>query len=289
MDYMELVKKSALIGWKYRFLWLFGFFVSFADGFGGGTWWSENVDKYDRHWDFGRFDQFSFDPALIAIIVMAIIALGVIFWVLSVFSEGALIHGVYRREKNDAVGFSDCLSVGLNKFFRLFGIILVATIIAISVILMIILFLIPVYFASAIVGVLFTLFAIPIFIAVIFVVTAIEGWAIRFAIIQDRTWLDSISDAWKLFKNNLGKTIGVVLTSLISQIIIWFGLFFATCAIAIPFIAIGFIDIWLGVIPGAMVLFLIIILSQAFFGVYSSSVWTLGFMKLTGDSEISSE
>ena len=61
MDYMELVNKSARIGWRYRFLWLFGFFVSIADGLGGGTWWSDKADRYGDHSYFGRFDNFSFD------------------------------------------------------------------------------------------------------------------------------------------------------------------------------------------------------------------------------------
>jgi hypothetical protein len=52
--------------------------------------------------------------------------------------------------------------------------------------------------------------------------------------------------------------------------------------LALPFIIIGHVNIWLALIPGIPLALLILIISAAFFGTFGSSVWTLGFMKITG-------
>ncbi|MFQ6009005.1 MAG: hypothetical protein ACE5K8_08660 [Candidatus Zixiibacteriota bacterium] len=67
-----------------------------------------------------------------------------------------------------------------------------------------------------------------------------------------------------------------------TQLILWLVLIFAMLVVGIPFIFLGTLNLWLGVIPGVGFCLLIIALSSAYFGVFASSVWTLGFMRMTG-------
>jgi hypothetical protein len=288
MDYMDLVKRSFSNAWKYKFLWFFGFFVSITDGFGGGTWWT---DKLEHKRSFVHIQDFcfryrhldiDFDPVLIAMIALAIFAIWVLFFVLAVLSEGALIRGVSRKEFKLDTGFSDCWSVGFHKFFRLFGIILLAVVIVIMAIVFLVILSIPMFFASVVLGVLSLFITLPVLLAAIFVVVAVEGWAIRYGILYDMNWLDAIAQGWRLFKNNIGRTIGVAFTSFISQFIMWVALVLCAVALAIPFVLIGYFNFWIGLLPGIGLAVIVIILSSAFFGLYASSVWTLGFMKMTG-------
>ena len=76
--------------------------------------------------------------------------------------------------------------------------------------------------------------------------------------------------------------IGPVVTSFLAQLILWCLLVIAMLILAIPFILIGTANLWLGLIPGIGLGLLVIILSSAFFGTFASSVWTLGFMQMTG-------
>jgi hypothetical protein len=280
MDYMGLIKRSVSNAWKYKFLWLFGFFAAWSNGSVGHIW-TDKIDKYDG-FRFGRYGDFYIEPALIAMLLMAAFAIFVIVWVLSVLSEGALIYGITRKEFDLDVTFGQCWSVGLRKFFRLFGIILLAFVLVIGSILIIALFLIPVYFLSVVLGVILTIFAIPIFFVLIFVVVGVEGWAIRYAVLNDRAWLDAIADGWRLFKDNIWKTVGIALSSFFTQLVIWLALVICLLIMAIPFIIIGVFSLGLALIPGLLLLFIIIIISEAFFGVFASSMWTLGFVELTG-------
>jgi len=284
MDYMELIKRSVSNAWKYKFLWLFGFFVSVADGFGGGHWWT---DKLDRKCSI-RFDEFGalgIDHALLIFLALAAFSLWVLFWIMSVLSEGSLIHGISRKELKLKVNFSDCWSAGVARFFRLFGIMLLATLAVIFAIICMALVIVPSYFASVPLGIVLTILALPIIFVIIIVAVSVEGWAIRFAVLNDQSWLDAIGKGWLLFKDNVWKTLGVAFSSFFAQLVMWCILIIGMLILAVPFVLMGIASLWLGLLPGIMLAILIIILSSAFFGTFASSVWTLGFMQLTGYAE----
>jgi len=282
MEYMKIVEKSFSNAWRYKFLWLFGFFVSVTDGFGGGHWWTDKMDRFDNWHSFRDYCCFDIEPALIIMFVLAAVAIWFLFWVMAVLSEGALIHGISRKELNQEVSFKDCWSAGFGKFFRLFGIMLVAIAAVLLSLVGFLVVIVPSYFASTALGVLLTLFAVPLLLAIILLVICVEGWAIRFGMLYDNTWLTAIVKGWSLFKENIWKTLGVAFSSFLAQIVIWVVLLLCTLILAIPFVGIGLYDLWLGLIPGIMLLFVIIVLSSAVFGTFASSVWTIGFMKLTG-------
>lgn len=279
---MKIIEKSFSNAWRYKFLWLFGFFVSVTDGFGGGHWWTNKLDRSDNLHSFGDFYCFDIEPMFIAMFVLAAVAIWFLFWVMAVLSEGALIHGISRKELNQEVSFGDCWSAGFGKFFRLFGIMLVAIAVVLSALIALLIFIVPSFFASKALGILLILFALPLFICMILVIICVVGWAIRFGMLYDNTWLTAIVKGWNLFKENIWKTLGVAFSSFLAQLVAWVVLLLCTLILAIPFVGIGLYDLWLGLIPGIMLLFIIIVLSSAVFGTFASSVWTIGFMKLTG-------
>jgi hypothetical protein len=285
MDYMELVKKSIANAWKYKFLWFFGFFVSITEGFGGKMSWTDKLDDWEPVGRLGHFRHIDFEPVFLVMLALAALALMILFFAMAVLSEGALIHGISRKEKNLDTGFADCWSAGLRRFFRILGIVFLAIVSVILVLFGCLVVLVPSFFISVPLGILMLLVAIPIFIVAVFIVVAVEGWAMRYGILNDIPLLDSIQQGWLLFKNNIGKTVGVALSSFVSQLIMWAILVICLLMLAIPLVVIGMADIWLGLIPGISLLLIVIVLSAAFFGVFASSVWTIGFMRLTEAAE----
>ena len=297
MDYMEIVKRSFKNAWQYKFLWLFGFFVSITDGFGGGQWWGDKFDRGDwGHWGdwdyrfkgYRRFEDyldFHIEPMVIVMAALGILALVIIFWALSVISEGALIRGISRKYHNLKTGFGDCWSVGLNKFFRIFGITLLAFISIFAAIIFLIMIIVPFWFIAKPLGIMVLIMSIPIFFAYIVFVICLEGWAIRYGILFDEDWLSAIGKGWQLFWKNIGQTLGVAFSSFLTQLIAWFVLLLCAIFLAVPLVLLGIYNLWLGLIPGLVLAFFVIVFSSAFFGVFASSVWTLGFMKLTGYSQ----
>ncbi len=284
MDYMELVKRSIANAWKYKFLWFFGFFVSITEGFGGKLSWTDKLEKWEHVGRFGHFRHIDFEPVFLIMLALAAFAVIILFFAMAVLSEGALIHGISRKEKNLETGFSDCWSAGLRRFFRILGIVFLAIVSVVFVLFGCAAVVIPAFFLSTALGILMLLVAIPVFIVAVFIVVAVEGWAMRYGIINDIPLLDSIQQGWLLFRNNLGKTIGVAFSSFISQLVMWAMLIICMLVLAVPLVLIGMVDLWFGLIPGISLALIIIILSAAFFGVFSSSVWTLGFMRLTAGS-----
>lgn len=281
MEYMELVKKSVSNAWNYRFLWLFGFFVSVTDGFGGGHWWTDKLDRGESFGRFGEFGDLYFDPALLVLLAIAAFSLWIIFWVMSVISEGSLIHGISRKELNLKVSFADCWSAGLGKFLRLFGIMLLALLLVIAVLFGLALIVIPSYFAHIGLGIAMTLLALLALFPIILIIICVEGWAIRFAVLNDERWLAAIGKGWQLFIENIGKTLAVAFLSFLTQFVLWCLLAFGIVILAIPFVILGILNLWISLIPGILILIAIIILSSAFFGTFASSIWTLGFMRMT--------
>jgi hypothetical protein len=287
MDYMELVKRSIANAWRYKFLWFFGFFVSIAEGFGGKLSWTDKLGDWEPvcRFDHFRYIYLDFEPVFLIMLALAAFALMILFFAMAVLSEGALIHGIFRKEKNLDTGFADCWSAGLRRFFRILGIVFLAFVSVAFVVFGGLVVLVPSFFLSKALGILMLLMAIPVFIVAVFIVVAVEGWALRYGIIKDISLPDSIQQGWLLFKNNLGKTIGVALSSFVSQLIMWAILVVCLLMLAIPLVVIGMADIWLGLVPGISLLLIVVVLSSAFFGVFSSSVWTLGFMRLTEPTE----
>ena len=75
------------------------------------------------------------------------------------------------------------------------------------------LFIVPSYFASVALGVALTILALPVLFVIVIVTVSVEGWAIRFAVLNDERWLAAIRKGWNLFKDNIGKTLAVALLS----------------------------------------------------------------------------
>jgi hypothetical protein len=279
MDYINLIKRSIQTAWKHKYLWVFGFFVAISDGFGGWHWLGEDVGETD--WGF-RVRDLDFDPAVFIVLGLAVFAVWILFWLVSIIAEGSLIHGIASRETGKNADFSDCLSMGLSKFLRVFGIMLLMTLAVLFFIVCLLMIIIPSYFSYVGIGIALTIMAIPVLIVLIFMVVVVEGWAIRFAVLYDDNLPDSFVKGWNLFTNNVGKTIGVAFSSLLTQLFFWCILMICLAILAVPFIIIGFNSFWMGLIPGIAMGLFIIMFYSAYIGTFSSSVWTLGFMQITG-------
>jgi hypothetical protein len=267
MDYAKLITKSLQTAWKYKYLWLFGFFLEVLDG-------GNNIRHSRREWDL--------DPGFIILIVFAALTLLLILWLIAILSEGALIHGVSRIEAGKKTGLSDCFKAGIKWFPRLFGIIFLATIGMIAVIFGSALFLVPAFAANVGAGILVAMFILPFMIVVAFIIISIEAWAVRFVVLQDKSWTEGIEYGWHMLKTNTGKTIGVALSSTLVQIAATLVVLICMAFLAIPFVLLGLVSLWLGLIPGIIAGSIILILLTGYMGVFGSSLWTYAFLEITG-------
>jgi hypothetical protein len=142
-------------------------------------------------------------------------------------------------------------------------------------------FIVPAFLASVVLGILLCLLFVPALIVMIFMIVAVESWALRFAMIRDMNWEASIQEGWRLLKNRTVKTIGVAFSSFLTKVVFSIGLLFIGLILALPVLILGIATLGLALIP--MILFGVILLLvfTAYLGTFGSSVWTIGFMQLT--------
>jgi len=284
IDYIELAKRSLSNAWNYRFLWLFGVFVGAGDFFG----FFNNAFKEDsetlRHLGIDR--SFSDFPEIGIALIIALLMLGllvaIIMLVMGVISEAALIFGIKRKELGQEVTFGECWSTGISKFLRVLGIFIISVVVGITSFIIFLILVIPVFLESVAAGIVMVVIALPFLILIMFVIEAVLAWAMRLAVYDDISFADSLSGGLTMFRENIGPTILVGLSSIACQIGFFIVAFMAFFIIAIPFIILGLVVPYVAIGMGVIIGLVAMILISAFTGVFKSSIWTIAYMHLKG-------
>jgi hypothetical protein len=300
IDYVELVKQSVKRAWEHKFLWLFGFFVVGKE-YPGVTHSIGNIPSpitYSRRFDFDDFEDFSdlhnFMPFGIGIETILLLIAGaflvwLFFLLMGFLSEGALVHGVSRKRLGEPVTFGQCWAKGVDSFWRVLVILILVGLVASACVIFMIVMLIPAFILSVKLGlVVAIMFALPVLLVIIFTAESICAWSIRFTVLDGVPCFDSIGKGWQMFRENLGKTFGVALSSVLTQIVIAIAVAVATLLIAVPFILIALGSPIAAIVMGLPILLVVAVLVGAYIGVFKSSVWTLAFMQMTGKISASS-
>ena len=274
MNYMDLISRSFGNAWRYRFLWFFGFMVAVADI--EELQWSEDEGNWKE-----SLSNLGIDPGILISLGIVVITFWIVFWVLSVLSEGALIHGVIQKERGRETGFTDSWSAGTKHFLRLFGIMLLSILILLGALLAAVALVAPGFLLAAPVGFVLLILALPILVAVVISVICVQGWALRYAVVHNLPWLTSLKLGWNLFRTNAPQTLAVAFLSVLSQILIFCALAFCVAVMAVPFILVGLADFQAALWPGLLALAIVAVIAFAYTGTFASSMWTLSFLRLT--------
>ncbi len=295
MDYGGLVKKALDIMWKFKYLWVFGFFVQVLSGGGWGIgrisdkW--ENfkfpIARWSDSWHGLNGLKMTIDNhigelaiAVILLLILAAFLIFLIFLVLGIISQGGLIHCVSRIQAGERPTLGDGWNIGVKNFWRMLGIWIIIVICILASILVLLVPFILVIIASGIFGLLFGMFLIPLFILAIITISLIDFYATRTCILEGKGVFDSLAGGWKTLINNLAKTIMVTIISVGSTIIYIIGFIIVGLVLAIPFVLIAVANLFLGIVLGVLAGLIYIILVSGAWGTYIDSFWTLAFLEL---------
>lgn len=132
MDYFGIIKKAYHITIKNKFLWIFGILIA---GVGGVSTFSPNFSYQGSSNDLGlgqNLTSAQFEQKLVEfwanfgniVIIGALIILlvCVIFFILGVISQGALIGSVNKIDKNEKANFGTGFKIGAKNFWRVWGV-----------------------------------------------------------------------------------------------------------------------------------------------------------------------
>lgn len=309
MDYIDIVKRSWEITWRYRILWLFGLLA-------GGT---ANVQSnYDfSGGDFSdpeaALDGMAFQgeqatqlldtylgPLLGIMIALAVVALivAIAMFVISIAAQGGLIHLANEAAEGRTPRGGDGWRAGFRYWGRTF---LIGLVIGLPMLVLIGVFIAVLFFSvggiiagaasssggeaalGGLAGVCCgSAIFIPLMIIAVFVLTGVMQLALRYGIIDDVPAMQALSAGWAAFRARWKNVFGIFVTLWVVGIAygvvvgVIAALFIVPATMSLmsgdvgPFILISF------------VLSLILLLPSAILAAFQSSTWTVFFRILTG-------
>lgn len=278
VDFGYIVRRSFEIAWKHKFLWLFGMF---AAGSGFNFDFNYLMDTDDMQ-IFGT-PQFDFNPAFLVPLFTFIGIFVLVMIIMGIISNGGLIDAVNRIERGGKYSFSMTFSAGLDYFFRILGQGIIIFLGAFGVIMVTVVIEVLLFKIHGALGGISLLIVIPAFIFFIFFLATIGNLAPRILVVRNNGIIESLEEAFYLFKTYLGKCVLMALLFMglnilfgIGFMIIWamFGipigmLIYATSFSKVAaFIAAALIGLPISLVIGGIT------------GVFNSSAYTLFYFQL---------
>jgi hypothetical protein len=274
MQIGEIVRQAWAITFKYKSLWVFGLFI---EGFAAGQGFM-NKD----HFPVSKFNGFEFSPMLITLIFIGVIV-GLVVLVLHFIATAGLIDAVNRITRGGEYKFSAALSSALGFFWRFVGLALVLFFFIICLMLIIILPEILVFLVSTILGFFSLLIALPALLFAAFVSLSIYALAQRAIVARNCSISDAITEAYWLFRRNLGQNLAIFLINIGIAIAVGMCVILLLLIIAAPFIALALTSttgIIVAIAVGLPIVLFILLLSEGISGSFKSSLYTLFYFEL---------
>ncbi|MDD3887817.1 MAG: hypothetical protein PHN19_03505 [Patescibacteria group bacterium] len=301
MDYIKLVKRSLILTWKYKFLWIFGLFIALVSGgtgmnssydFGNSTKNTKELGFENvQNWISSDINQYLF---WIIIILIALFVIFLALWILSVISQSALIGCADKLDKGEKTSVKDGITIGKKYFWRIFGISLLfgATIFLSFIILGVPVFLLF-YFQLFGRAVLLLMLALLIFVPEAIFLSLIMNYAVRAIVLKDNKIIESIKTAYKLLINNFWQTIVVTLIYIGINIAVSIVIFIAIFLLAVPVIVLilltkallGSIVFWICVCLVVLLMIALTLLMKTLLITFKYNLWTLTFKELKNKND----
>jgi len=294
MDYLGIIKKAYEIASRRKYLWIFGILAGGA--IGGG--WNFSMPSTSSSFDEGKienfFNRFNFETfidhywGIIFAIIGLILLLGLLWFVFSLISQGALLGSVRAISNNEENNFRTGLVFGWHKFWKVLAVglligLIVLTSLAILALPVILLVLAKIYALAIIYGVLIFLADLVCWIYL----GLVQPYILRLAILGQRGSWRAIGESLLFFKENWKEIVVMYLLVLAIGIGVAIGLLLIMLFVGGLLFAIGFAIylashwacwIYAGLSGLALVSFFLIL--NGIVSSFYSAIFTLTYLEL---------
>jgi hypothetical protein len=279
MDYGGLVKRALDIMWKFKYLWIFGFFLEFGSSGGGVINFQEKIKLPIGDYIRGDF----LEGALMGLIIMLLLVaflVFVVFLIMYIISQGGLVHCVWKINQGEKTTLRDGWDAGVKNFWRVLGIAVMIIIFMLVAVMVTLLPFVASLIAFKLVGLITGFIFLPIFLALLATILLVDLFAIRTCVIEGKGVFDSLAAGWNMFRSNLGPSLIVALIGIGSTMVYVFGFVAVAVLLILPFIAVAAINLFTGIALGGMVGLIYIGIVSALWGTYIDSLWTLAYLDI---------
>lgn len=307
-SYRNLLKQAWDITWKYKYLWFFGLFASLAAAGGSieyqvlaqnlnqnlvdGTYFHLNnfllIAELLRSFFVGLGDLFQYNIWIILnALTLLIITLTIIFvfvW-LAISSQAGLIDSVKKilsaKKKEPVLGVREGLASGHKHFWPVLGLnIIIKILVSFAFFIISLPLLFMIISDSSYLLVVYTLLFI-VFVPIAVSLSLMVKYAIAFKVLENKSFVASLEDGWKLFIKNwlVSLEMAIILfiisflgglMTLISLAILFFPLFFVGVAYQIY---------WLAILMILLALVVVVVIGSCL-TTFQISTWTNLFIRL---------
>lgn len=302
MNYGSLISEAFWLTWHNRFLWFFGFFVgsaSFNFNFPTGADDSRSATGGPLPAWVGDPERWASNNLGIVLALASLVILVIlIFIVLRLLSQGALVESVAALHRGEPRRFSSTWRAGVSHFWRVLGLTVLLLLLGLGLFLVVAtptaLAILAVFAATDSVAlrisliILVALVAITLLILLVILLAIIGELALRELVVRGERIVHSIGAGYRLFRRNLGRSLLVWLIQaallfgaglVVALVLFILGLVLFVSVAALY--AVGFTSgaIVAGVVAGLIFLVPFLIVGGAL-GTFCSSYWTLAYLRL---------
>ena len=299
MDYMGILKRAWNVTWKYKVLWVLGFFAGAGGSSGGSFRWSTGTRSTVEPAQVQALVQ-QYAGLIFLAIVLAVVV-GLVFMVIGIAARGGLIYLVNEAEEGREVRLGAGWRAGFSKWWRLFGVTFLAAlpglilfVAVLAVIGVAFVAALGAYssngssqaFAQAIVApllgggcLLFVVGLFAVFFGIVLGIAAELG--VRYVMLEDRHAIESLKMGWH---DVWGKRGAAVMFWVIFLVAIIVGVAFAAIAaiFAVPAIAMSSSGSSAAAGSLAGLVGLVLLVPGAIYGTFLEASWTVFFRRMTG-------
>ncbi len=300
LDYADIIKKAWQIVWKYKWLWLFGFFA--ALGSGGSNF--SNISNYSTKSgntssagaNFGQF--VSTYLVLIIFAVLLLILIGLAITIASIIAQGALIGSAAAADREEPASLGLGWRIGLKNFWRLLGLSLlvgfvILVIVAVPIAIVAVAVIAGSSAGSSMTPALFCLIPLGLVFFAVFVVIAVllgvsANYASRYIVLGGAGVIDALRRGFSLMRLRWIDTLLMYLLMGVIGAVVGVVLLIPGAAIGLPALAMlvggvaakSVLIVAAGIFVGLLATLVMAILNGVFVA-YSSVAWTLVYRRLT--------
>jgi hypothetical protein len=312
--YRDILKRSAQITWKNKYLWFFGLFASLLAGTGRlnlsfsgqGDEWSGNIfGTIGRFLGVGSSEgllhsialYYKYDPVsttifLIFFCITCFLFL-FLFW-MAVVSQAGLVSDSAKiiksgKSTESSATIASGMNAGTKKFWPVAGINIVTALLAFLFSAMVGAPLVFMPIGQAIDLMLLYVILFVVLIPLVLIVSFLGKFAVCFSVIKGKKFIDSLEDAVKLFGKNWLISVEMALIIFFIDFIAIFAIGLTILILAVPYlfaaIALAMIFsqavFWLAVVVGLVLAIIIVILAGSVLTTFHTIAWTDIFINLT--------